>query len=74
MTSEKLPLDFNECTVVYLADKLVHETELVTPSTRYSPALEKFPKGTKVGDRVRKDMSFAETLLSKYIEITGDTI
>lgn len=74
MTSEGLPLDFNECTVVYLADKLVHETELVTPSTRYAPALEKFPKGTEVGDRIIKDMKFAEMLLSKYIKITGDTI
>lgn len=72
MTSSGLQDDFNEQTVVFLADKLVRETEFVTPQQRYAPAFEKFPQGTEIGDRVRIDCDFSEKLYDKYVRITGD--
>lgn len=74
MTSENLPLDFSERTIVFLADKLMREREFVTPDVRYAPALEKFPKGSEVGIRVRKDLEFSKILYKKYIDLTGDMI
>ena len=72
MVSDGLPLDFNEQTVVFLADKLVREAELVTPRVRYAPAYEKFPQGTEIGNRVRCDCDYSEKLYNKYLLITGD--
>lgn len=74
MSSAQLKLQLDECTLVFLADKLMRETELVTPKQRYAPAFEKFPEGTEIGDKIRKDCIFAEKLLEKYAEITGDKI
>ena len=74
MTSDGLSADMNEHTIVFLADKLLRETELVTPKERYAPAFSKFPKGTETGDRIRKDCAFAEQLLKLYTDLTGDKI
>ena len=74
MTSENLPLDFDERTIVFLADKLMREREFVTPDVRYAPALEKFPKDSEVGSRIRKDLEFSKILYKKYIDLTGDMI
>ncbi|MBQ4040159.1 MAG: NTP transferase domain-containing protein [Oscillospiraceae bacterium] len=74
MTSENLPEDFNEATIVFLADKLVREREFVTPDVRYAPALEKFPEESDVGSRIRKDLAFSQMLYEKYISLTGDAI
>ena len=74
MTSEGLDPVLNEASIVFLADKLIRETERVSPKERYAPAFEKFPEGTETGNRIRKDCSFSELLLNKYIELTGDVI
>ena len=74
MTSENLPEDFNETTIVFLADKLMREREFVTPDIRYAPALEKFPEGSETGIRVRKDLAFSQKLYEKYMSLTGDAI
>jgi len=74
MTSDGLEPELNESAIVFLADKLIRETELVSPKERYAPAFEKFPEGTEIGNRIRKDCSFAEFLLNKYVELTGDVI
>lgn len=74
MSSDGLEPTLNEYTIVFLADKLIRETERVSPKERYAPAFEKFPKGTETGDRIRKDCRFSEFLLNKYIELTGDII
>ncbi|MBQ8830002.1 MAG: NTP transferase domain-containing protein [Oscillospiraceae bacterium] len=74
MTAENLSADFNETTVVFLADKLMREREFVTPDVRYAPALEKFPEGSETGMRIRKDLAFSKMLYEKYISLTGDAL
>ena len=74
MTSETMPEDFDETTVVFLADKLMREREFVTPDVRYAPALEKFPTDSDVGIRIRKDLAFSNMLYEKYIRLTGDKL
>ena len=74
MTCEGMPEDFNETTIVFLADKLMRETEFVTPDVRYAPALSKFPADTEVGKRIRNDLRFSEMLYEKYLRLTGDNL
>jgi len=64
----------NEANIVFLADKLVRETELVTIDVRYALALEHYPAATEIGQRVRHDMVNCKKLMNRYTEITGDEL
>lgn len=66
--------EFTENSVVFLADKLIRENVRVTPEVRYAPALAKYPAGTRLGDRVRRDVVTANYLLSLYKTITGEEL
>jgi CTP:molybdopterin cytidylyltransferase MocA len=64
--------DYSESLVVFLADKLVKETKLVTLDERYAPAFERFPATTAVGRRIRLDKEICGKMLRRYTELTGD--
>ena len=74
MTFDGLSNEFDEYTVVCLADKLVSGTARVSPFERYAPASEKYPSGTEIGNRVRRDCGRAFTLYARYVELTGDSL
>jgi CTP:molybdopterin cytidylyltransferase MocA len=65
---------YSESLIVFLADKLVKETRLVTLDERYAPALERFPETTAVGRRIRLDREICREVLRRYTESTGDHI
>lgn len=65
---------FTEKSVVFLADKLISETKRVSIDDRYAPALEKFPVGTEIGDRIRHDVQTAERLVDLHNIITGEVL
>jgi len=64
----------NEANIVFVVDKMVRETELVSIDERYALALEEFPESTAIGKRARHDVESCKTLLSRYVEITGDKL
>jgi CTP:molybdopterin cytidylyltransferase MocA len=66
--------NYNESLIVFLADKLVKETKLVTLDERYASALERFPETTAVGRRIRLDKEICQEALKHYTESTGDHI
>ncbi len=74
MTFDGLSLDFDEFTVVCLADKLVSGTKRVSVFERYAPAEEKYAPGTEIGDRVRRDCGHGFSLYAKYVELTGECL
>ena len=74
MTFDGLSRDFDEYTVVCLADKLVAGTKRVSVFERYAPAAEKFPVCTEIGDRVRRDCAAGFALYAKYAELTGESL
>jgi putative nucleotidyltransferase with HDIG domain len=54
---------FSETNIVFLADKLVRETEIVTPKTRYAKALERFSASPEITKRITQDLELSEELL-----------
>jgi hypothetical protein len=65
---------FTESVLVCTADKLVRETQLVTPEERYAPATQKFAASTEIGQRVRHDLLICQKLVDCYQSQTGDTL
>lgn len=61
----------DERAVVFLADKLVRETELVSLTERYRPALRRFAQGTVAGDDVRRNLQTARVLQERIEAMTG---
>ena len=74
MTFDGLGQDFDELTVVCLADKLISGTERVSPFERYRSPMEKFPENTETGGRIRRDLACAVSLCSRFEEITGEKL
>lgn len=66
------PHMFTEANIVFVADKLVKETTLVSIKRRYAGALKRFPPHTAIGKGILRDKKSAHTLLKHYVEITGD--
>lgn len=65
---------FTISNIVFLADKLVCNTEIVSPGQRYSKSLARFADRQQVTKRIMHDQSCAEALLERYIKLTGDDI
>lgn len=63
--------DFDEGTVVCLADKLIKDDTRVTLITRYFQAREAFAPDTDIGLRVRQDEEKCRLLVQKYRALTG---
>ena len=74
MTFDGLSRDFDEYTVVCLADKLISGTKRVSVFERYAPASEKYAPGTEIGARVRRDCAAGFSLYAKYVELTGEAL
>jgi CTP:molybdopterin cytidylyltransferase MocA/HD superfamily phosphohydrolase YqeK len=68
------PERFTESLVVFVADKLVKETQIVTLAQRYQTALEEFDATTPVGQRIRTDIAVCQRALTRYEQLTGDYI
>jgi hypothetical protein len=64
-------LDFDEGTVVCLADKLLREDVRVDLDTRYFQAREAFSPDTELGARVRRDEEMSRMLVRRYKKLTG---
>jgi len=64
----------NEANLVFLADKLMKEDQLVSLDVRYAPALEEFLPSTEIGRRCRMDKASCTRLLDRYTELTGDRL
>jgi len=67
------PTPFTEANIVFIADKLVKDTTLISTEERYLGALKKFPPDTKVGMVIQKDSRNALALLERYVKLTGDS-
>jgi CTP:molybdopterin cytidylyltransferase MocA len=65
---------FSEALMVFVADKLVKETKIVTLEERYAPALARFSEATPVGQRIRRDKAMCREAVACYEELTGDRI
>jgi CTP:molybdopterin cytidylyltransferase MocA len=65
---------FSESLIVFIADKLVKESHLVTLEERYEPALRRFSAETPIGQRIRQDKAWCQAMLTRYEELTGDTL
>ena len=73
------PLDplsprFTESSLVFLADKLVKNTTLVSVDVRYAASFESFPETTEIGRMIRNDRLACQILLDQYEQLTGDRI
>lgn len=66
------PCMFTEANLVFVADKLVKETTLVSISRRYEGAFKRFPRGTTIGNLIERDSKNAMMLLDEYASLTGD--
>lgn len=66
--------EFDEKTVVCLADKLVKDTYRVTIRARYDPVLEQFSKDSDIRQRILANVEICESLVSRYLSITGDNL
>jgi CTP:molybdopterin cytidylyltransferase MocA len=69
-----VPDTFSESLVVFIADKLVRETERVTLEERYRPALKRFSAATDIGQRILRDKALCREAISHYEELTGDRL
>lgn len=67
------PLMFTEANLVFVADKLVKNTTLVSLAQRYAGAFERFPPTTSIGKAIARDRASALALLESYVELTGDS-
>jgi hypothetical protein len=65
---------FTEALIVFVADKLVKESQIVTLEERYAPALARFSEETSVGQRIREDKAMCAEALKRYENLTGDRL
>ncbi|MCR5846318.1 MAG: NTP transferase domain-containing protein [bacterium] len=68
------PKDFDEATIVNLADKFMQNDQLVTIGKRYEKATKAFPENTPIGARIALDVEILERLQQRYEELTHDRI
>lgn len=61
----------DERAVVFLADKLVRETQRVSVAERYAKALQKFAPETVEGRRIRQNFRLAKRLIERVETMTG---
>lgn len=61
----------DERAVVFLADKLVRETERVSIAERYAPALKRFAPDTEAGAAIRQQMRRALEVQKQIEQLTG---
>ena len=61
----------DERAVVFLADKLVRETERVSLAERYAAALQKFAPETAEGQRIRHNYQLAQSVRDRVETMTG---
>ena len=66
------PALFTEANLVFVADKLVKDTTLVSITERYAGAVRRFPPTTEVGKLIQNDSRRAFALLEQYVKLTGD--
>lgn len=66
------PSMFTEANLVFVADKLVKETTLVSIEHRYEGALKRFPLSTPLGKLIQQDSESSQLLLEEYVKETGD--
>ncbi|MGI6029241.1 MAG: NTP transferase domain-containing protein [Candidatus Heteroscillospira sp.] len=59
----------DERCIVALADRLVAGTASSTPDKHYAPMLERFAKGTQIGDEIRRDYLRCARLYKQYQEL-----
>jgi CTP:molybdopterin cytidylyltransferase MocA len=65
---------FTESLIVFVADKLVKETEIVGLERRYAPALERFAETSSVGRRIREEMAMCREAIARYEKLTEDCL
>jgi hypothetical protein len=66
------PHVFSEENLVFVADKMIKETSLVSIKSRYAGAVRRFPPNTQIGALIQRDSERAFSLLKRYVELTGD--
>ncbi|MDR1359317.1 MAG: NTP transferase domain-containing protein [Coriobacteriales bacterium] len=66
------PRLFTETNLVFVADKLVKNTSLVSIERRYAGALKRFAPSTEIGALIQKDRESVLALLTRYVQLTGD--
>ena len=66
------PEMFTETNLVFLADKLIKESTLVSIEHRYEGAFKHFPPSTPIGKMIQRDSGSARVLLAEYVRLTGD--
>ena len=59
----------DERCVVVLADRLLRGTAAVTPEKQYGTMLSRFPKGTQLGDELRRDYLRCARLYKQYQQL-----
>jgi CTP:molybdopterin cytidylyltransferase MocA len=66
------PHVFTETNLVFVADKLVKNTTLVSVERRYRGALKRFAPSTEIGAVIQKDHRNVLAFLTRYVQLTGD--
>ena len=66
--------ELGESVIVFLADKLIKETERIDPIRRYAKAVRAVPAGTSDGERIRADMRACLRLSGEFEKITGEKL